>query len=61
MDKPGCNMEYIFSESDYQRVLQRIELLMDAEKGTPELEELIRLTRLVEKYEDEHYPMGLSC
>jgi HTH-type transcriptional regulator/antitoxin HigA len=49
----------IASESDYRSVLRRIETLMDAEKGTPELEELVRLTRMVEKYEDEHYPMDL--
>lgn len=49
----------IASETDYQCALKRIESLMDAEKGPPELEELIPLTRNVEQYEDKHYPMGL--
>jgi hypothetical protein len=31
---------------------------MDAQKGTPELEELIRLTLIAERYEDEYYPIG---
>ena len=51
-------MNGISSEIDYQKVLKRIEALMDAEKGTPELEELIKLTLVAEKYEDEHYPIN---
>ncbi len=30
---------------------------MDAEAGTPEEDELVRLTDIVEAYEDEHYPI----
>jgi len=42
---------------DYSGILSRIETLMDAEPDTPELDELKRLTAIVEKYEDIHYPM----
>ncbi|GAB6905092.1 conserved hypothetical protein [Desulfosarcina cetonica] len=49
----------LISESEYQTILKRIDVLMDAQKGTPELEELIRLTRIAERYEDEHYPIGV--
>ena len=31
---------------------------MDAEAGTPELDELELLTALVEMYEDKHYPIN---
>ena len=51
-------MDRIISESDYQNVLKRIDALMDAEKDTPELGELIRLTQIAEKYEEEHYPIS---
>jgi len=45
------------STIDYEKALSRIETLMDAEPDTPELDELKRLTAIVEKYEDIHYPM----
>ena len=42
----------IMSEEEYQNVLQRIDELMNAKKGTPEYEELQLLTDMVEDYED---------
>lgn len=48
----------IRSEADYEAALARINVLMDAEIGTPEGEELDVLTDLVEYYEAKHLPMG---
>ena len=41
----------------YEAALDRIEAIMDAKPGTPEMDELEALTLMVETYEDEHYPM----
>jgi HTH-type transcriptional regulator / antitoxin HigA len=49
----------IRSNEDYQSALLRIESLMDAEEGTPELDELEVLATLVELYEDQHFPIDL--
>ena len=46
----------IKTEKDYNIALSRIEGLMDAQKNTPEADELELLAALVEMYEDEHYP-----
>jgi HTH-type transcriptional regulator / antitoxin HigA len=47
------------TEEEYEAALERIEALMEAEPGSPEGEELELLALLVEKYEDEHYPISL--
>jgi HTH-type transcriptional regulator/antitoxin HigA len=51
----------IRTESEYEAALQRVAALMDAETepGSPKGEELDLLSLLVERYEDEHYPMDL--
>jgi len=49
----------IKTEKDYDLALARIEQLMDAKSGTPELDELELLSTLVEIYEDELYPMDM--
>ena len=48
----------IKTEKDNEKVLSRIEQLMDAELGTAEMDELELLTALVEMYEDRHYPIS---
>jgi len=48
----------IKTEKDYNDALSRIELIMDAEAGTPEADELELLTTLVEMYEERHYPIS---
>ena len=48
----------IKTEKDYEAALSRIEGLMDAAPGTPEMDELELLTALVEMYEDKHYPIS---
>jgi len=44
---------------DYQAVLERLELIFDAVPGSDEGDELEILGILVEKYEDEHFPIDL--
>lgn len=48
---------FLKAEAEYERALKRIEELMDAEVGTPDGDELVRLTDIVEEYEEEHYPI----
>ena len=45
----------IKSEQEYEAALKRVEGLMGATEGTPEIEELERLTLAVVEYEDKHY------
>lgn len=47
----------IRSEQDHAAALARIELLMDAEPGTAEADELDLLADLVEHYETRHFPI----
>lgn len=47
----------IRTEYDYEAALKRVEALMDAAPGSAEFEELELLTLLIEKYEDEQYPI----
>ena len=47
----------IESEEEYQIALDRAWSLMDAVSGSIEEQELILLAVLIEKYEDEHYPI----
>lgn len=49
----------IRSDEDYRGALKRIEFLMNAEAGTPEADELDVLSTLVERYEEQHFPMDL--
>jgi len=48
----------IRTEDDYQQALQRLEVIFDADKGTPEGDELEALGILIEQYENEHYPIN---
>lgn len=48
----------IKTDLDYEVALKRIDELFDTvKKGTPEGDEFEILTILVEKYEDEHFPI----
>ncbi len=48
----------IKTDNDHESALSRIEQLMDAKPGTPEMDELELLTALVEMYEDQNYPIS---
>lgn len=47
--------ELIFTEQEYRRAIKRFLEICDSEPGTPEYDEAIKLTRLMEQYEN------LSC
>lgn len=49
----------IKTKKDYEQALKRLEEVFDAKKGTAEGDELEVLSILIEKYEDEHFPIGL--
>ena len=54
----GMNMiKSIRTEKDYQAALARIDMLMEAEPGSAEFDELDVLADLVELYESRHEPM----
>ncbi len=48
----------ILTEAEYEAALKEISSLLDASVGSKEAELLDRLSSLVEKYEEEHYPIG---
>lgn len=52
------NIKPIKSEADYEAALARIMILMDAEKDTPEGDELDVLGTLVEAYEAKLYAIA---
>lgn len=52
------NITPIKSESDYQRALKRLEVIFDAEIGTPESDEADVLGLLIDEYEKKHYPIA---
>jgi len=52
------NVKVIKTEDDYQKALNRLESIFDASADSPEGDEAEILTILIEKYEDENYPIG---
>lgn len=53
------NIKPIKTEKDYNEALMRLEVIFDAKKDTAEGDELEILGMLIEKYENEHYPIPL--
>ena len=49
----------IKTEQDYNQALERLEVIFDAKKGTKEGDELEVLGILIEKYEDNYFPIDL--
>lgn len=49
----------IKTEQDYNQALERLEVIFDAKKGTKEGDELEVLGILIEKYEDDYFPIDL--
>ena len=49
----------IKTDKDYNQALERLEVIFDAKKGSPEGDELEVLGILVNQYENEHFPIGL--
>lgn len=50
-------IKVIKTEEDYNSALKRIEEIFDAPVNSPEGDEAELLTVLIEKYEEEHYPI----
>ncbi len=51
------NITPIKSGSDYQKALKRLEVIFDAEIGTPESDEADVLGLLIDEYEKKHFPI----
>lgn len=49
-------MKILTNQIEYEDALDRIDELWNAEAGTPEGDELLRLINMVEKY-DNYYPL----
>jgi HTH-type transcriptional regulator/antitoxin HigA len=52
-------LKIIRTESEYSAALARFEALLDAQPGQPEYDERDVLAVLIERYEDEHFPIDL--
>jgi HTH-type transcriptional regulator/antitoxin HigA len=50
-------IKVIKTEADYNKALKRLEVIFDAPANTPDGDEAEILGILIEKYEDEHYPI----
>jgi HTH-type transcriptional regulator/antitoxin HigA len=53
------NIKPIRNEKDYQNALERLELIFDAKKGTEYGDELEILSILIDRYENENFPIGM--
>ncbi|WP_027421087.1 helix-turn-helix domain-containing protein [Crocinitomix catalasitica] len=53
------NISPIRSEKDYKKALERLEIIFDAKLGTKEGDELDILSILIDKYENEYFPIGM--
>ena len=51
------NIRPIRTESDYRLALDRLELIFDAEIGTPDSDEADILGLIIDEYEKKHYPI----
>ena len=49
----------IRNENDYQKALDRLEDIFDSKKGTEEGDELEILSILIDRYENENFPIGM--
>ena len=53
------NIKPIKTKKDYEQAMLRLENIFDAKKGTAKGDELEVLSLLIEKYEDEKFPIDL--
>ena len=49
----------IRNDKDYQQALEWLEEIFDAKKGTEEGDELEILSILIDRYENEHFPIAM--
>lgn len=57
--KFSMKIKPIRNEGDYQKALERLELIFDAKRGTEEGDELEILSIIIDNYESENFPMGM--
>jgi len=53
------NIKPIKTENDYNQALERLEIIFDAKLNSDEGDELEVLGVLIDKYENENFPIGL--
>lgn len=49
----------IRNEADYQKALERLDVIFDSKKGTEEGDELEILAIVIDNYENENFPIGM--
>ena len=52
-------LKSIRTEAEYSAAIERFETLLDTQPGQPEYDERDVLAVLIERYEDEHFPVEL--
>lgn len=52
-------MKLIKTEEDYNKAIERLEVVFDAEPGSREYDELEVLSLLIDNYEEENFPIEL--
>lgn len=57
--KFDMNISPIRNENDYQKALERLDVIFDAKRGTKEGDELEILAILIDNYESASFPIGL--
>jgi|TARA_R110000796_G_C14358165_1_gene412472 HTH-type transcriptional regulator/antitoxin HigA len=53
------NIAPIRNEKDYQKALERLEEIFDSKKGTEQGDELEILSILIDRFENENFPIGM--
>lgn len=51
------NIKPLKNEHDYEKALERLEVIFDAPANSPEGDEAEILSMLIDNYENEHYPI----
>jgi len=54
------NIKPIRDDADLRAAFQRLEVIFQADEGTPEADEMEILVTLIEVYENKHYPIHVS-
>jgi len=52
------NIKPIRNDEDLRSAFKQLDLVFQAQEGTPEADEMEVLVTLIEAYEHKHYPMG---
>jgi HTH-type transcriptional regulator/antitoxin HigA len=52
------NIRPIRTDDDLRAALRRLEVVFQADEGSPEADEMEVLVTLIEAYENKHYPIG---